>query len=61
MSYDNNEEKQKITNYLLSVLKYNICKFKNMELILFKPEPSSFNKIVRDWLSEKEINYGIDY
>ena len=51
----------RVGKYLYRViLSMDYCNFKDMELYIFEPEFTSFNKKVREWLDEHNIEYGED-
>jgi len=63
------DEKARVEKYLLEQLRYEPCIFKcklsfpscDHELLIMKPELSSFNAEVRKFLDKNKIYYAIDY
>ena len=55
-----NEEKENIAKYLLKVNQYETVKFGKLELVLCKPEFTSFNASIREKLRKLNIDYRAD-
>lgn len=56
-----NNDKKAIAKELISALQHNKCVFKGIDIIIFKPEFSSFNEKVRNYLTKHNVEYSIDY
>ena len=51
----------KVVDYLRNIYEKNdTVVIDNLELIICRPELTSFNKDVRDYLDELEVQFGID-
>jgi len=60
--WSTDEDTQHIAKYLMYVLdKHMVIKFDDLELVLCKPELTSFNKLVRDCLYELDVDYREEY
>ena len=59
--YSLNEDTAKVAEYLLVVSKYKTKKFDDLELVLCSPEYSSFNRSVRERLSELNVDFREDW
>jgi len=55
--YSLDEDVAKVAEYLLEVSKYDTKKFDDLDLVLCSPEFSSFNRLVRERLSELKVDY----
>lgn len=51
---------EKVAKYLLQVSKYDVIKFDELELVLCSPEFTSFNRLVRERLTELNVDYRED-
>lgn len=51
---------EKVAKYLLQVSKYDVIKFDELELVLCFPEFTSFNRLVRERLTELNVDYRED-
>lgn len=51
---------EKVAKYLLQVSKYDVIKFDELELVLCCPEFTSFNSLVRERLTELNVDYRED-
>ena len=52
---------EKVAKYLLQVSKYDVIKFDELELVLCSPEFTSFNRLVRERLTELNVDYRKDW
>lgn len=59
--YSANEDTTKVAVYLLEVSKYKTIKFDDLELVLCSPEFSSFNRSVRERLTELNVDFREDW
>ena len=59
--YGNDEQAAKVAKFLLDVNKHPAIKFDYLELVLCKPELTSFNDAVRNKLHELEIDFRTDW
>ena len=48
---------EEVANYLLQVSKYDVIKFDELELVLCSPELTSFNLLIRERLTELNVDY----
>lgn len=55
------EDTKLIAKELISALNRDEVSFKNMSLIIFRPEFTSFNEKVRKYLAKHKIVYATDY
>jgi hypothetical protein len=61
ISYSTTGEEQRVAKYLIeAAAKYKVIKFKEMELLILEPELSSFNKLVREKLTELNVDFRED-
>lgn len=58
--YSADEETERVAKYLLQVSKYVAKKFDELELVLCSPELTSFNRLVRERLTELNVDYRED-
>lgn len=50
-----------VPEYLLRIIEQDSpCLFKKMNLYIFQPEYTNFNMKVRDFLTDNDVEYGID-
>jgi len=59
--YSADEETERVAKYLLQVAKYQPMKFDDLELLLCSPEFASFNRLVRERLTELNVDYREDW
>lgn len=59
--YSADEDTIKVALYLLKVSKYETIKFDDLELVLCSPEFTSFNKSVRERLTELNVDFREDW
>ena len=59
--YSSDEDTVKVAEYLLEVSKYETKKFDDLELVLCSPEFSSFNRSVRERLTELNVDFREDW
>jgi hypothetical protein len=59
--YSADEDTVKVAEYLLKVSKYETKKFDDLELVLCSPEFSSFNRSVRERLTELNVDFREDW
>jgi|LakMenEpi03Aug12_release.lakeMendotaPanAssembly.Ray.scaffolds.fasta_scaffold4068481_1 hypothetical protein len=59
--YSADEEKERVAKYLLQVAKYETKKFDDLELVLCSPEFTSFNRLVRERLTELNVDFREDW
>ena len=59
--YSLNEDAAKVAAYLLEVSKYKTIKFDDLELVLCSPNYSSFNRSVRERLTELNVEFREDW
>lgn len=59
--YSADEDIVKVAEYLLEVSKYETKKFDDLELVLCSPEFSSFNRSVRERLTELNVDFREDW
>ena len=58
--YSGDEDTVNVAEYLLEVSKYETKMFDGLELVLCSPEFSSFNRLVRERLTELKVDYRED-
>lgn len=59
--YNADEDTVKVAEYLLTVSKYETKKFDDLELVICSPEFSSFNRSVRERLTELNVDFREDW
>jgi hypothetical protein len=59
--YSEDEETERVAKYLLQVAKYETKKFDDLELVLCSPEFTSFNRLVRERLTELNVDFREDW
>lgn len=59
--YSADEDTVKVAEYLLRVSKYEPKKFDDLELVLCSPEFTSFNRLVRERLTELNVDFREDW
>jgi len=58
--YSGDDEESKVAKFLLEVCKYDTFNFDGLELVLCRPEFTSFSKNVRDFLHDLGIDFRED-
>jgi hypothetical protein len=59
--YSADKETERVAKYLLQVAKYETKKFDDLELVLCSPEFTSFNRLVRERLTELNVDFREDW
>jgi hypothetical protein len=59
--YSVEDETERVAKYLLQVAKYKTKKFDDLELVLCSPEITSFNRLVRERLTELNVDFREDW
>jgi hypothetical protein len=58
--YCGDEEKERVSKYLLMVNNYATIKFDDLELVLCSPELTTFNRLVREKLTKLKVDFRQD-
>ena len=59
--YSADEETERVAKCLLKVAKYETIKFDDLELVLCSPAFTSFNRLVRERLTELNVDFREDW